>query len=58
MTMNKLGFIGIMRESKFEGGDVVARKAASFVDVKSARNPPRPVSGGGDDKADCWWSAK
>ena len=35
MTMNKLGFIGIMRESKFEGGDTVARKAASFVDVKS-----------------------
>jgi len=56
--MNKLGFIGIMRESKFKGGDTVAGKAASFVDVKSVQNPPRPVSGGGDDKADCWWSAK
>jgi len=58
MVINKLGFIGIIRESKFEGGDSVARKAASFVDVKSVRNPPRPVSGRGDDKADCWWSAK
>ena len=56
--MNKLGFISIMRESKFEGGDTVARKATSFVDVELVQNPPRPASGGGDDKADCWWSAK
>jgi len=34
--MNKLGFISIMRESKFKGGDTVAGKAASFVDIKSA----------------------